>query len=108
MRASRCPFFNCTNVTKHGMQNGLQRYRCTACGRTWASKSRPSRKLNKLWRQYAFDGRTAKVLARDYKVSAGCIRSQLAGYIPSRIVQKPRTVAVIRLLSPLHLTIPSS
>lgn len=95
MRASRCPFFHCINVVKNGQRNGLQRYLCRDCGSSWKSKSRPSRKLNKLWDQYAFDGRTVKSLAKEYKVSTGCIRAQLETYKPAHIVQKPRTVAVI-------------
>ena len=95
MRATRCPFFNCTNVKKNGKKSGKQRYVCLTCSRHWTSKSRPSKRTTKLWNQYAFDGRTAKDLAREYKVSTGCIRAQLNGYIPPRIIHKPRTVAVI-------------
>ncbi len=95
MGARRCPFFHCTNVKRNGVRNGLQRYLCQDCGASWRSKSRPDRKLKQLWNQYAFDGRTVKSLATQYKKSAGCIRSQLAQYVPPRIVQKPRTVAVI-------------
>lgn len=95
MRASRCPFFHCTNVVKNGQRNGLQRYLCRDCGSSWKSKSRPSRKLKKLWHQYAFDGRTVKSLAKEYKQSTGCIRARLAEYVPPRIIQKPRTIAVI-------------
>lgn len=51
--------------------------------------------LDKLWDQYAFDGRTVKNLAREYGKSAGYIQSQLRAYVPPRIVQMPRTVAVI-------------
>ena len=95
MRATRCPFFNCINVKKNGKKSGKQRYVCLACKRHWTSKSRPSRKATKLWQQYAFDGRSVKSLAIEYKLSPGCIRSQLAMYVPPHIVQKPRTVAVI-------------
>jgi hypothetical protein len=95
MRATRCPFFNCTNVKKNGKKLGKQRYVCLGCNRHWTSKSRPSRKTTKLWNQYAFDGRSVQSLAREYKLSTGCIRSQLRSYTPPRIIQKPRTVAVI-------------
>jgi hypothetical protein len=95
MRATRCPFFNCTNVKKNGKKLGKQRYVCLTCSRHWTSKSRPSKRLAKLWHQYAFDGRIVKSLAREYKLSSGCIRSQLATYVPPQITQKPRTVAVI-------------
>lgn len=95
MTRKSCPFFNCTNTVKHGIQNGRQRYFCGTCKRSWTSKSRPSRKVRKLWHQYAFDGRSVRSLAKAYKQSPGCIRTQLAAFVPPRIVQKPRTVAVI-------------
>lgn len=95
MRATRCPFFNCINVKKNGIQNKRQRYFCSVCNRSWTSKPRPGKKLVKLWNQYAFDGRSVRSLAREYKVSSGCIRTQLKAYTPPQIVQKPRTVAVI-------------
>lgn len=95
MRAKHCPFFNCTNVKKNGKKTGRQRYVCHTCSRHWTSKPRPTRKLVKLWQQYAFDGRTVRDLAREYKLSCKRIRTQLRQYTPSQITQKPRTVAVI-------------
>ena len=95
MRASRCPFFHCSNVVKNGHRNGRQRYVCQDCRTSWTSKKRPDRALTKLWNQYAFDGRNVKDLAKAYKVSPGCIRTQLSAYVPPRIIQKPRVVAVI-------------
>lgn len=95
MTRKSCPFFNCTNVTKHGLQNGRQRYRCASCGHTWASVRRPGRRLKILWHKYTFDGRSVRSLAREYKTSQGTIRSQLRTYNPPPIIQKPRTVAVI-------------
>lgn len=95
MRATRCPYLYCTNVKKSGRKNGKQTYFCNTCQKSWTSKVRPNRRVTKLWNQYAFDGRSVKSLAREYKVSAGCIRTQLGTYVPPRIVQKPRTVAVI-------------
>lgn len=95
MRATRCPFFNCSNVKKNGIQSRRQRYFCAVCNRSWASKPRPGKKLAKLWDQYAFDGRSVRSLAREYKVSSGYVRKQLKAYTPPQITQKPRTVAVI-------------
>lgn len=95
MRAIRCPYLYCINVKKSGRKNGKQCYFCNTCNRSWTNSQRPIRKLKKLWCQYAYDGRTVKSLAKEYKVSPGCIRTQLSAYIPSRIIQKPRTVAVI-------------
>lgn len=95
MTRKSCPFFNCTNVIKHGLQNGRQRYRCTTCKHTWTSIRRPKRRLKALWHKYAFDGRSVRSLAYEYKTSKGSIRSQLHTYTPPPITQKPRTVAVI-------------
>lgn len=95
MRAIRCPYLYCINVKKSGRKNGKQSYFCKTCRRSWTNPKRPNRRLNKLWEQYAFDGRTVKSLAKEYKKSTGCIRAQLAEYVPIAIIQKPRTVAVI-------------
>jgi hypothetical protein len=95
MGAKRCPFFNCINVRKNGLQSGRQRYFCSTCRRSWSNKSRSSRRTTILWRKYAFDGRSVKSLASEYGLSPGCIRSQLGCYRPQRITQKPRTVAVV-------------
>jgi len=95
MRAIRCPYLYCINVKKSGRKNGKQCYFCHDCRASWTNKNRPSRKLNKLWEQYAFDGRTVKKLARDYQKSTGYIHSQLATYVPPRITQKPRRVALV-------------
>ncbi len=95
MTRKSCPSCYCTNVKKNGVRNGLQRYVCRTCRRSWSSKGRPGRKRATLWHQYAFDGRTVNSLAKEYRKSTGCIRAQLNGYSPPRIIQKPRTVAVI-------------
>jgi hypothetical protein len=95
MRATRCPFFHCTNVKRNGTKKNRQRYFCHDCRSSWTSTVRPKRALDKLWSQYAFDGRTVNNLAKEYKKSTGCIRSQLNAYTPPHITQKARTVAVI-------------
>jgi len=95
MRAKRCPYFNCINVKKNGRKNNKQNYFCKLCRRSWTSKSRPTRAINKLWNQYAFDGRTVKSLAKEYQKSSGCIEAKLSTYTPPRIIQQPRIVAVI-------------
>lgn len=95
MRAIRCPYSYCSNVKKNGKKRGKQSYYCHDCQLSWTNKCRPSRKLNKLWEQYAFDGRTVKNLAKEYGLSTGGINAQLKQYVPSRILQKPRTVAAI-------------
>lgn len=95
MRAKRCPYLYCINVKKIGSRGGRQRYYCHDCHKSWTASARPKRKTNYLWNQYAFDGRTVNSLAKEYQKSTGCIRSQLNAYRPPRIVQKPRTAAVI-------------
>lgn len=95
MRATRCPYSYCTNVKKNGSKGGKQRYYCHGCHTSWTSKPRPKKLRDKLWQQYAFDGRTVNSLAKEYQKSTGCIRAQLNTYTPPRITQNPRTVAVI-------------
>jgi hypothetical protein len=95
MRATRCPYSYCTNVKKNGSKGGKQRYYCHGCNTSWTSKPRPKKLRDKLWSQYAFDGRTVNSLAKEYQKSTGCMRSQLNTYTSPPIVQKPRTVAVI-------------
>ena len=95
MRATRCPYLYCINVTKNGTRNGLQRYFCRDCNASWSSKSRPGRKLENLWEQYAFDGMTVKTLAKRQSKSKGFIHARLRTYTPPKIIQKPRIVAVI-------------
>lgn len=93
--AKHCPFFNCINVNKYGLQNGKQRYFCNTCKRSWTSQRRPKRFVDNLWEQYAFEGRTVKTLAKEHKKSCGYIRSQLCQYRPPKIAQKPRIVSII-------------
>ena len=95
MRAKRCPYLYCTNVKKIGVRSGRQRYYCHDCRKSWTSTPRPNKKTDCLWVKYAFDGRTVNSLAKEYRKSTGCIRAQLNTYTPPRIIQKPRTVAVI-------------
>lgn len=95
MTRKSCPLCYCTNVNKHGLSRGRQRYQCQGCESTWMGLTRPQRFRNKLWRQYAFEGRSVKSLAKEYEKSKGFIHTKLAAYAPPGIVQKPRTVAVI-------------
>lgn len=95
MRAKRCPYFYCINVKKIGARNGRQRHYCHDCHKSWTAQVRPKRMLDRLWEQYAFDGRTVKSLAKEYQKSTGCIRARLGTYVPPRIIQKPRAVALI-------------
>jgi hypothetical protein len=48
-----------------------------------------------LWSQYAFDGLTVAKLAKMHGKGRGFIQSKLATYTPPKIIQKPRTVALI-------------
>lgn len=95
MRAKRCPYFYCINVKKIGIRNGRQRYYCHDCHKSWTAQPRPKRDLECLWDQYAFDGLTVKKLAKQRRQSRGCIQAKLATYTPPRIIQRPRTVALI-------------
>jgi transposase-like protein len=95
MRAKRCPYFNCINVKKIGTRNGRQRYYCHQCERSWTNASRPKRRLEMLWDQYAFDGLTVAKLAKMHSKSRSFIQSKLSTYTPHRIIQKLRTVTLV-------------
>lgn len=95
MTRVRCPYLYCSNVKKNGRKAGKQRYTCLDCRVSWTSKTRPSRLTSKLWKQYAFDGRTVASLAKEYGKSAGWVRSRLSAYTPAGVVQEPRTVSVV-------------
>lgn len=95
MRAKRCPYFHCINVTRNGVRNGLQRYFCRDCRLSWSSRKRPGRQLEILWKEYAFDGLAVKAVAKRHGKSKGFIHAKLNTYTPAPITQKPRTVAVI-------------
>ncbi len=95
MTRKSCPLCYCTNVNKHGLNRGRQRYQCQGCESTWMGTLRPQRFRNKLWRQYAFEGRSVAWLANHYDKSPGFIAKQLALYEAYDAIPRARKVTVV-------------
>jgi len=95
MRAIRCPYLYCTNVKKNGTKNGRQRYLCHDCQASWTNITRPLRFRNKLWREYAFEGRKVSWLAEHYHKSLRFIRRELDVYEAYDAIPRARKVTVI-------------
>lgn len=95
MAQRSCPYCYCTNVTRHGTNRGRQRYQCVGCNTTWTNITRPQRFRSKLWRQYAFEGRSVAWLAARYHKSPNTIRRQLDRYEAYDAIPRARKVTVI-------------
>lgn len=95
MTRKSCPLCYCTNVNKHGLSRGRQRYQCQGCFSTWMGIQRPQRFRNKLWRQYAFEGRSIAWLAKQYGKDKRFIRRALDGYEACDAIPRARKVTVI-------------
>jgi len=95
MTRKSCPLCYFTNVNKHGLSRGKQRYQCQGCEATWMGTTRPQRFRNKLWRQYAFEGRTVLWLASHYAKSKGFINKQLDAYEAYDAIPRTRKLSVI-------------
>ena len=95
MTRKSCPFCYCTNVIKHGLRHGRQRYLCRDCATSWSGQTRGERLLKKLWREYAFDGLKVEKLAKSYHKSPNKIRAMLHSYNPSPPIDRPRPVVVV-------------
>jgi hypothetical protein len=90
-----CPLCYCTNVIKKGVRHGRQRYLCSSCETSWTNPNRPHRFRTKLWKQYAFEGRSVAWLAEHYHKSPGFIRKQLGLYEAYDAIPRARRVTVI-------------
>lgn len=95
MTRKSCPLCYCTNVNKHGLNRGRQRYRCQGCDSTWMGITRPQRFRNKLWRQYAFDGHSVTWLANYYRKDKRFIQRELNLYEAYDAIPRVRKVTVI-------------
>jgi hypothetical protein len=95
MTRKSCPLCYCTNVNKHGVTRGRQRYQCRDCYSTWMGVPRPQRFRNKLWRQYAFEGRSIAWLSETYHKSPGFIRKELGAYEAYDAFPRTRNVTVV-------------
>jgi hypothetical protein len=95
MTRKSCPLCYCTNVNKHGTRRGRQRYQCQGCEATWTGSTRPQRFRNKLWKQYAFEGRSLAWLAKHYGKDDRCIRRELDAYEAFDAIPRTRKVTIV-------------
>lgn len=75
MKISKCPYCGGTNLTKHGVRNGHQRYCCKDCDRYFRNSRLPS--SEKLLTLYVSQRKTVADLAVKYRVSASTIKRRL-------------------------------
>lgn len=95
MTRKSCPYCYCTNVNRHGVRNGKQRYQCQQCCTCWTNLSRPERLRAIIWHDYVFESRTVAQLSHHYGKGERCIRAALKAYLPPIEVDAPRPVTVI-------------
>ncbi len=95
MAHKNCPHCYCTNVNKHGVRNGKQRYQCRDCMTCWTSLSRPERLQARIWQDYVFELRTVAQLRKLHHKGANFIRHALVSYQPPIEIDKPRPVTII-------------
>ena len=73
----------------------MQHYRCLHCGKQFQSKKREQRKIKSLWRQYVWERRTTKQLARIFKKSVGWVREKLDEAKIKIKKVKPQSVVIV-------------
>lgn len=95
MAHKNCPHCYCTNVNKHGVRNGKQRYQCRDCMTCWTSLSRPERLQARIWHDYAFERRTVAELQRIHRKGRRFIKAAINSYQPPIEIDKPRPVTII-------------
>lgn len=84
MNSKHCPYchFN-TNVVKIGVTSAdRQRYRCSRCGKTWVSKSRPDRIAGKIWHDFVWNNLPVRELSTKYHKCHNTVRDILHNYQP--------------------------
>lgn len=95
MTRKSCPYCYSSNVNKHGVRNGKQRYQCTSCRTCWTNLSRPERLRANIWHDYVFERQTIRQLGHKYGKGHRCIRAALEAYLPPIEIDCPRPVTVI-------------
>ena len=90
-----CSSCQSSTVVKKGFRSGKQRYLCTNCHKTWTSKSRPTRLIDKLWSDYTVKNDTVNILAERYCLSSRKIWQLLADYVVQFISPPPYPLPII-------------
>ena len=84
MSNKHCPHCNCnTEAIRFGNTSSKkQRYRCKTCGKTWVSKSRPSRLAEKIWYDLVWNNMPVRTLSEKYHKHPNTIRRIINNYQP--------------------------
>lgn len=75
MNKKKCPYCNSPITKRNGKRNGVQLYKCLACGRQFRAGEKLSDE--RLWYLYQERKQTIAEIAQDYGVSASTIKRQL-------------------------------
>lgn len=95
MANKSCPQFHCTNVIRHGVWHGRQRYLCKDCGCCWQNSTRPERFVSRLWKEYAFERRTVAQLMEQYGHGRKWVETRLNAHEAGDIPMRSRPVTII-------------
>ena len=83
----KCFYCGSDKVQKYGHVNGVQRYRCWACGRQFLGGNRIDSAT--LWREYSELKQTYAQLAEKYGCSPRTIKRKLDAYTPPKGLSAP-------------------
>ena len=82
-------------VIKKGVREGVTRYFCKACGKSYSSARRKKKRNEKLFKSYLWNKQTKSQLGEKTKLSVGTITKMLdAREIPEKI-HRPRKMVVV-------------
>ncbi len=84
-----------TSVKKNGKREGVQRYLCTKCKKTFSSKRRPNRLLESIFKDYFYHRFTLTELSKKYGYSREWIQDKIHHFSPKVNTRKPRAVTVV-------------
>lgn len=82
-------------VIKKGVRDGIIRYRCKQCGKSFSSKRREKRKVDRLFKQYLFNKQTKAQLHEEMKISVNTITKFLDSFKGKEKIHDSRTVVVV-------------
>ena len=91
----KCFFCKKGVVIKKGKRNGLTRYFCKNCKKSFTNKRKPTRLTNKIFKEYLYGKQTLKQLSTKYKKSINWIKDQIDSYEIKKRKRNPRRVVLI-------------
>ena len=82
-------------MIKKGKRNGLTRYFCKNCKKSFTNKRKPTRLTNKIFNEYFYGKQTLKQLSVKYKKSINWIKEQIDNYEIKKRKRNPRRVVLV-------------